>query len=54
VLGLAVAGEGVNADNPCTRKGGRQFGVRLNSRIDWINAKTGGMCTTFGSIARCF
>jgi hypothetical protein len=54
VLGIAIAGEGVDADHPCTRKGGRQFGIRLNTRIDWINEKTGGMCTTFGSIAQCF
>ena len=54
VLGLAVAGEGVNAEHACTRKGGKQFGIRLNTRIDWINAKTDGMCTKFGSIARCF
>jgi hypothetical protein len=54
VLGLAIAGEGVSEDTPCTKKGGRQFGVRLNTRIDWIDAKTGGMCTKFGSIAQCF
>jgi len=54
VLGLAVAGEGVNEDNPCTRDGGRQFGIRLNTRIDWIDAKTGGMCTKLGPVAQCF
>jgi hypothetical protein len=54
LLGLAVAGEGVSADNPCTKKGGRQFGVRLNTRIDWIDDVTGGMCTKFGPVAQCF
>lgn len=54
VIGIAVAGQGVTETNPCTKYGGKQYGARLNSRIDWINQTTGDMCTKNGSIAECF
>lgn len=54
LLGVAVAGDGVSKATPCTRNGGKQFGVRLSNRIEWINAKTDGMCTIDGPRAECF
>lgn len=54
LVGTAVAGDGVTKATPCTRNGGRQYGVRLDTRIDWINSKTDGMCTVLGSIAECY
>jgi hypothetical protein len=54
VLGVAIAGQGVTQATPCTKVGGKQFGARLNSRIDWINEQTGEMCSRNGVSAQCF
>jgi hypothetical protein len=52
VFGIAAV---VDRDGgPCTTNGGKQYGARLNSRINWIRANTSGLCSVSDSVARCF